>query len=134
MAKRTALFLIGFVLPFGGCAYQHQAIYNVDRSLPPAAEHMSVDKIRDIVVAAGTHYEWIMQPVAPGHLEASERKEKYAATADIYFNQTRLTIALKSSANLNQTATTIHGHYNVWIRNLENRIVSDISAAGDRPR
>jgi len=74
-----------------------------------------------------------MIPIAPGHLEATEWTDKFSATSDIYYTPVRLQISLKSSVNLFQTATTIHAHYNFWVRNLEAAIISKLTLAASAP-
>jgi hypothetical protein len=129
MGRFAAVFPIILVLLLGGCAYKYQPIYNVDRAMPAGAERLSAEQMRDIIIHAGKTLEWSMEPLGPGHLEATQNPERYSATVDIYYTPTRLQILLKSTVNLRQTATTIHAHYNFWIRNLENQIMIELSAA-----
>ena len=129
MARFVALVPVLFVLLLGGCTYKHEPIYNVDRPMPPGAERMSSDRIREIIIAAGDKLEWHMTQTGPGHLEAIQNPPKFSATVDIDYTPARLQIHLKSSVNLLQTDTTIHAHYNFWIRNLESEIVSSLTAA-----
>jgi hypothetical protein len=129
MARLTAIFSVVLGLLLGGCAYRYEPIYNVDRAMPPGAEHLPQDQIRDIIVTAGKQLEWNMTPIAPDHLEASQSAPKYSAIVDIYYTPTRLKIVIKSTTGFLQTSTTIHDHYNFWIRNLESRIITDVSVA-----
>ena len=129
MTRLAAIFPVVLALLLGACAYKHEAIYNVDRAMPPGTERLSQDRIRDVIVSAGKQLEWNMTPVAPGHLEATQNAPKYAATVDIYYTPTRLQILIKSTTNLLQTSTTIHAHYNFWIRNLESQITTDLQLA-----
>jgi len=126
--RLAAVFAVAFALLLGGCL-RYEPIDNVDRPMPPNAEHMSQDRIRDLIVNSGRQLEWVMTPVGPGHLEATHDAGKISATVDIYYTPARLQILLKSSRNLFQTATTVHGHYNLWIRNLEKQIIDDVAAA-----
>ena len=129
MTRLAAIFPVLLALLLGGCAYRYEPIYNVDRAMPPGVEHLSQDRIRDVIVAAGKPLGWSMQSVAPGHLEATENHKKLSATVDIYYTPVRLQISIKSTVNLRQTATTIHAHYNSWVRNLENQIMTNLSLA-----
>jgi len=126
----TAIFMIALTVLLGGCAQRYRPIENVDRAMPAGAERLSPERTRDIIIAAGKELDWSMISIAPGHLEATQKAPRFMATTDIYYTPTRLRISLKSSVNLFQTATTIHAHYNLWIRNLEASIISKLTAAG----
>ncbi len=128
MMRLAATFTVAFALLLGDCL-RYEAIYNVDRPMPRSAEHLSPDRMRDLIVDAGRQLQWVMTPVAPGQLEATHDAGQLAATVDIYYAPARLQISLKSSRNLSQTATTIHAHYNLWIRNLEKQIIDNVAAA-----
>jgi len=132
VTRFATIFSVTLALLLAGCAYKHEPIYNVDRAMPPGVEHLSPDRTRDAIISAGQQLDWVMTPVAPGHLEATENAEKYAATVDIYYTPARLQITIKSTRGFLQTATTIHDHYNLWIRNLESRIMGSLSAAAAR--
>ena len=129
MMKMTAIFTIAFAVLLGGCAQRYRPIENVDRAMPAGVERLSPDRTRDAIITAGRQLDWSMTPIAPGHLEATQRTPKYMAVSDIYYTPTRLRISLKSSVNLFQTATTIHAHYNLWVRNLEAGIAMGLTSA-----
>jgi hypothetical protein len=129
MIRLTAIFAVALALLLGGCAQRYRPIDNVDRAMPPVVESLSPDRTRDVIITAGRQLDWIMTPISPGHLEATQRTPKFSATADIYYTPVRLQILLRSSVNLFQTPTTIHAHYNLWVRNLEKSIITDLSHA-----
>jgi PBP1b-binding outer membrane lipoprotein LpoB len=133
MMRLTTIITIALALLVGGCVQRYRPIENIDRAMPPGVERLSLDRTRDIIIAAGKQFDWSMTPIAPGHLEATERTEKFSATVDIYYTPVRLQILLKSSVNLMQTATTIHAHYNLWVRNLEASIISNLTSAVSAP-
>jgi hypothetical protein len=128
MMRLVAILTVSLMLLLGACAWRWQPIYNVDDAMPPSAAQMSPDRMRDLIVTAGEDFNWTMHPITPGHLEATQAASNFSATVDIYYTPERLKILLKSSVNLRQTETTIHAHYNLWVRNLEKGILDNLSA------
>lgn len=127
MMKFKVVLVVAMSLLLGGCFQRYRPITEVDRAMPPVVEHLSADRTRDVIITAGRQLDWIMTPIKPGHMEAVQRAPKFSATVDIYYTSTRLQIRLQASHNLFQTATTIHAHYNLWVRNLEAAIITDLS-------
>ena len=128
MMRLTTIVTIALAVLLGGCAQRYRPIYNVDRAMPAGVERLSPERLRDVIVASGKQLEWSMTPIAPGHIEATEKTEKFSATVDIYYTPARLQILIKSTVNLMQTATTVHAHYNLWVGNLEAGIISNLTA------
>ena len=122
---RSRLFELAGLL-VGGCAHKYRPIYNVDRPMSPNVQRLSPDRTRDTIARAGRQLDWDMKPAAPGHFVATHEDRKHSATVDVYYTPAKLQIILKSTQMLNQTATTIHDHYNLWVRHLEKRIVDDL--------
>ncbi len=122
------------LLTVSACGYQHRPIYNADDPMPRWNQNLPPQRLEDLIVAACTTLGWKTQHVADGHLVAIQSREKFAATVDILFDRDHWQIRYQSSVGLNADGSTIHDHYNLWVRNLEReiqlRLNSTLPAAG----
>ena len=118
------------VLVLGACAYKSQPVYDVDK--PIAAQSLSLDRIESLIIEAGSPLNWQFQRAGAGHLKATQQQPKFAATVDIYFDQQHYKIVKNTTTGLNDKGSTIHSHYNTWIRNLETSIDSKLASASTR--
>jgi hypothetical protein len=126
------LVIVLTALAIGACAYKAQPVYDVDKALPPAAQNLPLDRVESLIMAGGAAYQWEFRRAEAGHLVATQRAPKFEAVVDIYFDQQRYRIVKQSAVGLRDTGTTIHSHYNTWIRNLEKGIDVQLAAGGAR--
>lgn len=126
--RLAAILTVSLPLLLGGCV-RYEPIDNIDRAMPSNAQHLSQNQIRDVIVHAVHQFDWDATPIEPGHLEAIQNHGQLSATVEIYYTPARLQITLKSSKNLFQTATTVHAHYNLWVRNIEKEIIDELTVA-----
>ena len=110
------------VLAVSACGYQHRPVYNADEAMPHWVQNQPSQRVEDLIVAACATLNWKTQHVAEGHLTATQSREKFSATVDIYFDPQHWQIRYNSSTGLNAEDGTIHSHYNVWVHNLEHEI------------
>ena len=126
------LMLLSIVLALGACAYKHQPIYNPTDAMPYNAQSASDDRIQTAIIEAGRILHWNVEPAGQGHMIATQKREKFSATVDIFFDRKNWRIAYKDSTGLLAEGDKIHSHYNVWVRNLEREI--DTRLAGIQQR
>lgn len=121
MRKRGLVILVA-VLAVGACGYKHRPIYTVDDPMPRWIQSQPPQRIEDQITAACTTMGWKVRHVADGHLAATQSREKFSATVDIFFDPQHWQIRYNDSVGLRYEGDTIHDHYNVWVRNLEREI------------
>jgi hypothetical protein len=127
---KRVITLMLVVAALGACAYKAEPIYNVDhKPLPSGAQSLPPERIEALIIEGGHVYSWQFERRGAGHLVAAQRQPKYSAVVDIYFDQKTYSIIHQSSEGLLDTGTTIHGHYNLWIRNLEKGIDTRLADA-----
>lgn len=119
--KRLVMMVL-VALAIGSCARRAQPIYNVDKAFPPSAQSLSSAQIEGMIIEVGTLYHWQLRRDGVGHLIAVQSQPKFSATVDIYFDNQGYKITKQTTVGLRDTGTTIHDHYNFWIRNLESGI------------
>src|SRR5579859_2669644 len=110
------------MLALSACGYKHRPILNVDDPMPSWDQSLPLERIQDQMIAACITMGWKAHPVAPGHIVATQDREKFSATVDILFDHQHWQIQYQSSIGLQSEDGTIHSHYNVWVRNLEHEI------------
>ncbi len=120
--RKTVVAALMASLAVAGCGYKHRPVYNVDDPLPRWDQSLPSDRLEDLIVSACTSLGWKTQHVAEGHLLATQAREKFSATIDIFFDHDHWRIQYNTSVGLNGDGSTIHDHYNVWVRNLEREI------------
>jgi len=97
-----------------------------------APKRLALDDYERAIIRAGAERGWVMQRVAPGHLEASvDVRGKHTAVVDIFFSPDDFSIAYKDSRNLKYDAAddTIHRNYNSWVSLLEQEIQREVQVA-----
>jgi opacity protein-like surface antigen len=128
MAMKRLVMMVLVALAIGSCAYRAQPVYNVDNPLPPSAQSLSLAQIESRIIEGGAFYQWQMRRADDGHLVAVHTQPKFSATVDIYFDRQGYKIIKQSTVGFRDTGTTIHDHYNAWIRNLEKGIDARLAA------
>lgn len=117
--KKYVLAVLALLLV--GCA--GKPILNVEnRPIPTAAQQLSLDRIEQEIISAGQARSWQMHREGPGHLVATQVREKYNASVDIRFDQRVYSITHRSSSGMREKDGTIHKRYNFWIGNLQRDI------------
>lgn len=106
-------------------------VRNVESEPLFAPETATMADIKKGIMRAGLHRNWLMQEVAPGHLEAKvDVRGKHSATVDIFFDTKRFSILYKDSQNLKYDGNTIHSNYMTWVENLKTDIKKEMSLIG----
>jgi hypothetical protein len=122
MAMKRLVMMVLVALAIGSCGHREQPVYDVDNPLPLSAQSLSSAQIESRIIEGGAFNQWQFRRVGEGHLVAVHTQPKFSATVDVYFDRQRYKIVKQSTVGFRDTGTTIHEHYNVWIRNLEKGI------------
>lgn len=99
-------------------------IYNIEDTPYPTWQEENVTKI-DISKAirkAGGSLSWIMQEKDNGHIQGTLLIRNHTAIVDIYYDDSKYSIAYKDSKDLQYSGAEIHKSYNKWVKNLHKRI------------
>ena len=102
--------------PYGSASYQ-------------SAGKLTLSDYEKAITRAGTYRRWVSNPVAPGHIEATNViRTKHTVVIDIFFNTETFSIDYKNSTHLkwDPTSRTIHPNYNSWVKLLEADIKAEI--------
>ena len=123
-----ALATLSFVA-LTGC--RTATVYNVKDAPLVAATNkkLTTDDVQQAIIRAGASLGWIIKPVSPGVLEGILDVRKHRAVVTISFDLEKYSILYKDSENLkyDETDLSIHGNYNKWVRNLDNKIRVQLS-------
>jgi hypothetical protein len=122
MAMKRLVMMVLVALAIGSCAYRAQPVYNVDKPLPASAQSLSSAQIESRIIERGAFNQWEFRRAGDGHLVGVHTQPKLSATVDVYFDRQGYKIIKQSTVGFRDTGTTIHDHYNAWIRNLEKGI------------
>lgn len=135
MQKMRLLLLLTIIAPLAlvGCRATVPVENVVETSYGSAtyadAEKLTLIDYEKAIVRAGIHRNWIANPVAPGHLEATNViRNKHTVVVDIFFDTESFSIKYKDSKNLdwNPATRTIHPNYNSWVKLLEADIKAEV--------
>lgn len=115
-------------LLLAGCG-RHDTVYNVDNATVATAtgKTLSMEQVRDAIIASGGSLGWVMQAKGAGKLTATLRLRKHVAEVDIDYTTNSFSITYVNSTNLNYEDGKIHTNYNGWVMNLQNQIAANIS-------
>jgi hypothetical protein len=130
------LLLIACSFFLAGCPY---VLYNVTNA-PVLHVEGSKQSLADVKAAimrspGDTRVRYIMEDVKPGLIRCQlQYKFKYKAWVDIPYSTESYSIIYVKSENLSyqpnneeRNVTTINGHYNNWIRALDNSIQAELA-------
>jgi hypothetical protein len=132
--KGLSVFLLSLslslVLFTTGCSGGH-AVYNVKEApVTMRSENYTLSDVEKAIVKAGRSLGWQMQKAKPGHIIGTLYIRRHMAKVDITYNRLSYNIEYKDSDNLKYDGTSIHRKYNQWIRNLSQRIRSNLDGTG----
>lgn len=120
--RNKAIFVLVAMLALSACGYKHRPIYNVDNPMPRWNQSLPLDRVEDLITSACATLGWRTQHIAAGHIVATQSREAFAATVDIFFDSQHWQIQYLTSIGLIDKDGNIHAHYNSWVHNLEHEI------------
>ncbi len=121
--RHIGLFIVMIGL-LAGC--RTATIYNVNEAtvVSSTGNPLSLDQVRNAIVAAGTGLGWQMAPTETGHIQGTLNIRSHSAIVDISYSTESYNITYKSSSNLKYDPDdkSIHSNYNGWIQKLDSAI------------
>ncbi len=123
-----SIFLLGMSLVlFTGCG-KGTAVYNIKEApITTQDKNYTLSDVEKSIIKAGISLGWQMQKTKSGHIVGTLNVRKHMAKVDVTYNRQSYDIQYKNSYNLKHDGTNIHRKYNQWIRNLNQRIQSELS-------
>jgi hypothetical protein len=88
----------------------------------------SLGEIGKTIVSAGVSLGWQMKETKPGYIMGTYSTGNLVAVVDVIYNTKSYSIAHKDSTGLSYTGQSVHERYNMWVRNLDQRIRAQLSA------
>lgn len=137
-AKRLVILVLAIaIVSLIGCRGL-LPIYNVNqRPVSTGSSESTLDDIRKAILQASVGLGWIMISTGEGQMTARLDIRAHTAIVDIRFDKNSYSITYRSSDNLKakcpdggkdcSNPEAIHPNYNQWIKNLEQRIASNLS-------
>lgn len=96
-----------------------------DSPIPASTSQQSVKKA---ILRAGASLGWQMKETGPGHIVGIIHVRTHMAKVDINYHPGGYDIVYNNSENLKYDGDgNIHGNYNSWVQNLDQRIQVDLS-------
>ncbi len=126
LKKISALILTILVVTMIGC--RANPIRTVSEAPVMASGQYTEKDVKKAIIRAGQSIGWGMKPVKPGLIIATIFVRNHMAKVEIKYDKKKFSIDYKDSAGLNYDGTNIHRSYNNWIKNLEQRINSQLSS------
>ena len=128
IAKLAAVLATSLVLVTLGCMTA-KPIHNVsDMPISTAKSNPSLGEIGKAIVSAGASLGWQMKETKPGNITGTYSTGNLIAVIDVTYNTKSYSIAHKDSTGLSYTGQAVHERYNMWVRNLDQRIRAQLSA------
>jgi len=125
--KKISVFVLALLLvTIVGCRSAY--VRNVDHAPVQASGKYTTKDVKTAIITAGESIGWGMKAVKPGLIIATIFVRNHMAKVSIEYNKKNFSIQYKDSAGLNYNGQNIHGRYNSWIINLEQRINSQLSS------
>ena len=118
------ILIIAALVILSGC--RTSPIYNAkDVSISPRAS-VSEEEMADAIRSAGRRLGWDFVKEGAWELKAMKRIGNHSLTVSIGYSKTAFDILYVDSENLLFDGQNIHDSYNVWVRQLEEMIQTEI--------
>ena len=125
------LFIVALIL-LSGC--RSAPIYNAkDVPISPRLS-ASEEQIAEAIWSAGRQLGWSIKQVGAWKIKAVKHIRRHSLTVSIEYSKTAFNILYVDSENLKYDGRNIHENYNVWVRQLEERIQKEIGFRLPEPR
>ena len=125
LAAVLATFLVLIAL---GCVTA-KPIHSVSGApISTSKSNPSLGEIGKAIVSAGVSLGWQMKETKPGNITGTYSTQNLVAVVDVNYNTKSYSIAHKDSTGLSYTGQTVHERYNIWVRNLDQKIRAQLSA------
>jgi hypothetical protein len=126
---RISLLIIAALFVCGVMGCRTAPIYNVNNQAIYTSKdsQMALDDVARGIIKAGDILGWDMQLVRPGLIVATLNIRTHQAVVEIPFGEREFSIIYKSSINLREKNGKIHKNYNVWVRELSDRIKTEVA-------
>ena len=103
-------------------------VYDViDAPVVTTSKNYTVEQMRNAIIRAGQSLGWRVQNSGKQRLRATLFVRDHMAQVMINYNWRAYSIRYENSRNLEYEGDSIHRNYNSWVRNLDNRIQSELS-------
>ena len=97
-------------------------VMNISNHPIPNVNKLSLDQVRQAIIAGGTRYKWVFEDQGPGSLKASQFGGRFQAVINITFTESSYNITLLQSEGLEQKGDQIRSRYNRWVQLLTRSI------------
>ncbi len=124
--KISTLILAVLLVTIVGC--RSNPVREVNNAPVMATGKYTAKDVKNAIIQAGQSIGWGMKPVKPGLIIGTIFVRNHMAKIKIKYSKKDFSIHYKDSAGLNYDGTNIHRSYNNWIKNLEQRINSQLSS------
>ena len=110
------------VLALGACQ-RIQPVYSVQgHAIPAASASLAPDQIMQLIVSTAQSKGWLIDPISPTQVRASQKGRTHSATVIISTDGRTYSINYEGSTNLLQTGGVVHREYNERVHALEDAI------------
>lgn len=110
------------VLALGACQ-RIQPVYSVQgHAIPAASASLAPDQIMQLIVSTAQSKGWLIDPIGPTQVRASQKWRTHSATVIISTDGRTYSINYEGSTNLLQNGGVVHREYNERVHALEDAI------------
>jgi hypothetical protein len=110
------------VLAVGACQ-RIQPVYSVQgHAVPAASASLAPDQIMQLIVSTAQSKGWLIDPISPTQVRASQKWRTHSATVIISTDGRTYSINYEGSTNLLQNGGVVHREYNERVHALEDAV------------
>ncbi|HJO93630.1 MAG TPA: hypothetical protein QF753_09545 [Victivallales bacterium] len=129
----SVLFLAGIITFIAGC--RTEPIGNViNYPIVQLNSHITLSQVKEAVLSAGKDLGWKMKEENKNLIMATLDLRGHQAVVKINYGPKYYSIMYVSSKNLMYDNYNINKFYNLWIRNLQNKINEKLEGATETPQ
>jgi hypothetical protein len=128
IATLAAALATSLVLVTLGCMTNKPIQSVSDMPISTTKSNPTLGEIGKVIISAGVSLGWQMKETKPGNIVGTYSTQNLIAVVDVNYSTKSYSIVHKDSTGLSYTGQTVHERYNMWVRNLDQRIRAQLSA------
>ena len=93
-----------------------------------SANYYTADQVKDAIIEGGRTKGWIMTPASAGVVNGHLSQRSHQVDVRVSYSTSGFTVEYVGSENLNAKNGKIHRKYAAWVNNLNEAIMTSLSA------
>ena len=132
MKNLSRVLMAAVVMAMAAACSRTETVHRVQSQPIAVQPDVTLEDVDEAIVRGATDAGWVAIPQEPGRVTAKRTTGNHSIIVDIPYTTEEFSIVRLESMNFRYEGTTVHKSYNVWIKELETGIQTEVGALGGR--